>query len=121
MPYSTPELVLLGTAPAKVRDDYAKFELADPPLVLSLIPGRAPSSGLLNHVGLRVRTSEELVAVQHRLEAAGLPTQREDNVECCHAQQTKFWIADPDGMQWEIYIFHEDLDDHAHPRRHATA
>ena len=31
---------LLGVEPAKVRDNYAKFDLAEPPLVLSLIPGR---------------------------------------------------------------------------------
>jgi catechol 2,3-dioxygenase-like lactoylglutathione lyase family enzyme len=31
---------LLGTEPAKVRDHYAKFDLAEPLLVLSLIPGR---------------------------------------------------------------------------------
>src|SRR5882757_338103 len=44
--------VLLGTEPAKVRADYAKFELAEPPLVLSLIPGRPGTGGNLNHVGL---------------------------------------------------------------------
>src|SRR5881396_911132 len=69
--------VLLGVEPAKVRADYAKFDLAEPPLVLSLIPGRPGSGGNLNHAGLRVRSAEELVDVQHRLEAAGMPTQRE--------------------------------------------
>ena len=43
--------VLLGTEPAKVRSDYAKFDLAEPPLVLSLIPGRPGAGGNLNHVG----------------------------------------------------------------------
>jgi catechol 2,3-dioxygenase-like lactoylglutathione lyase family enzyme len=104
--------VLLGTEPAKVRSDYAKFDLAEPPLVLSLIPGRPGTGGNLNHVGLRVRNAEELVAIQHRLEAAGLATQREDGVECCYARQTKFWISDPDRALWEIYVFHDDIDDH---------
>ena len=31
--------VLFGLEPAKVKSNYAKFELAEPPLVLSLIPG----------------------------------------------------------------------------------
>ena len=53
---------LLGTEPAKVRDNYAKFDLAEPPLVLSLIPGRPVAGGHLNHAGLRVRNAEELVA-----------------------------------------------------------
>jgi catechol 2,3-dioxygenase-like lactoylglutathione lyase family enzyme len=105
--------VLLGTGPAKVRDDYAKFDLAEPPLVLSLIPGRpAQAAGNLNHVGLRVRTAEELVEIQRRLEVAGMRTEREEGVECCYARQTKFWIADPDNALWEIYVFHEDIHDH---------
>jgi catechol 2,3-dioxygenase-like lactoylglutathione lyase family enzyme len=104
--------VLLGVEPAKVRDDYAKFDLAEPPLVLSLVPGRPGSAGHLNHAGLRVRTAEELVAIQHRLEAAGMPTKREDGVECCYARQTKFWISDPDGALWEIYVFHDDIEEH---------
>ena len=104
--------MLLGVEPAKVRPDYAKFDLADPPLVLSLAPGRAASGGNLNHAGLRVRNAEELVEIQRRLEAAGMPTQREEGVECCYARQTKFWIADPDGALWEIYVFHEDIDVH---------
>jgi catechol 2,3-dioxygenase-like lactoylglutathione lyase family enzyme len=103
---------LLGVEPAKVRTDYAKFDLAEPPIVLSLIPGAGQSGGALNHAGLRVRSSEELVAIQHRLEAAGMPTEREDGVECCYARQTKFWIADPDGVLWEVYVFHEDIDEH---------
>jgi catechol 2,3-dioxygenase-like lactoylglutathione lyase family enzyme len=104
--------ILLGTEPAKRRADYAKFDLAEPPLVLSLIPGRPGAGGNLNHVGLRVRSAEELVEIQRRLEAAGLHTEREDGVECCYARQTKFWITDPDRALWEIYIFHDDIDDH---------
>src|SRR5262247_1449929 len=103
---------LLGTEPAKVRSDYAKFELADPPLVLSLMPRRPGNDGRLNHAGLRMRNAKELVEVQRRLEAAGMPTQREDGVECCYARQTKFWVTDPDGTLWEIYVFHEDIAEH---------
>jgi catechol 2,3-dioxygenase-like lactoylglutathione lyase family enzyme len=98
---------LLGVEPAKVRGDYAKFELAEPPLILSLIPGKP--GGNVNHVGLRVRNADELVEVQRRLEAAGIGTRREEGVECCYARQTKFWVSDPDRMLWEIYVFHEDI------------
>lgn len=107
--------LLLGREPAKRKSDYAKFELDDPPLVLSLIPGRPAGGGLLNHFGLRVANAGTLVAMQHRLEAAGVRTQREEGVACCHALQTKFWVADPDNAFWEIYVLHEDLeeeDDH---------
>jgi len=104
--------VLLGKEPAKQRADYAKFELDDPPLVLSLIPSHGGVGGNLNHVGLRVLASEELVAIQRRLEEGGFPTKREDNVECCYARQTKFWVGDPDRTLWEVYVFHEDIDQH---------
>src|SRR5262249_37260387 len=92
--------VLFGTEPQKAGEDYAKFELAEPPLVLSLIPGGV--GGNVNHAGLRVRTADELVDIQRRLETAGVVTQREEGVECCYALQTKFWVADPDRMLWEV-------------------
>lgn len=111
---------LLGVAPAKHFPDYGKFELADPPLVLALIPGPQMPGGALNHLGLRVPDAAALVAVQRRLEEAGIATQRQEGVECCYARQTKFWVTDPDQNLWEIYVFHEDLehsgfDDPPHP------
>ena len=42
---------ILGAEPAKLRADYAKFELADPPLVLSLNLGGKP--GTVGHLGIR--------------------------------------------------------------------
>jgi catechol 2,3-dioxygenase-like lactoylglutathione lyase family enzyme len=102
--------VLLGAEPVRLMKDYAKFELADPPLVLSLIPGET-GTGSLNHMGLRVRDAEELVEFQRRLEAAGHATTREDGVACCYSRQTKFWITDPDRALWEIYVLHEDIEE----------
>src|ERR1700733_2225837 len=63
--------LLFGLEPAKLRLDYAKFELNDPPLVLTLMPGRPAAGGILNHFGLRVGNSKTLVAIQHRLELGG--------------------------------------------------
>jgi catechol 2,3-dioxygenase-like lactoylglutathione lyase family enzyme len=102
---------LFGTAPAKVRPDYAKFEPADPPLVLSLAPAREVGrGGALNHLGFRLPDARSLVAMQERLERAGLRTRREEGVECCYARQTKFWAHDPDGNLWEVYTFEGDID-----------
>src|SRR4051794_9888019 len=76
---------LLGVEPAKLRADYAKFEPDSPPLVLSLEPakGEAGRTGALNHAGFRLPDAKALVAMQERLERAGMPTRREDGVECC--------------------------------------
>jgi catechol 2,3-dioxygenase-like lactoylglutathione lyase family enzyme len=101
---------LFGTEPAKVRADYAKFELNDPPLVLSLEPAAAGKGGWLNHLGFRMPDSASLVAMQRRLELAGIRAQREEGVECCYAKQTKFWVTDPDGALWEVYTFDGDID-----------
>jgi catechol 2,3-dioxygenase-like lactoylglutathione lyase family enzyme len=101
---------LFGTEPAKLRSDYAKYELDDPPLVLSLEPSGRGSGGALNHLGFRLPDSSALVAMQERLERAGIRSQREEGVECCYARQTKFWVTDPDRTLWEIYTFEGDLD-----------
>jgi catechol 2,3-dioxygenase-like lactoylglutathione lyase family enzyme len=102
--------VLLGHPPVKQFGDCARFEIAEPPLVLALYPSPQVAGGALNHVGLRFRKSGELVEVQRRLEQAGIRTQRQDNVECCYARQSKFWVTDPDRNLWEIYTLHEDLE-----------
>jgi SAM-dependent methyltransferase len=101
---------LLGVAPARDLDDYVRFELSDPPVVLVLIPAAQSSGGALNHLGLRMPDSAGLVAVQRRLEEAGIATARQEGVECCYARQTKFWVTDPDRNLWEIYTVEEDIE-----------
>ena len=102
--------ILFNREPAKRRDDYAKFELEDPPVVLSLEPNRRGSGGVLNHLGLRLPDAPTLVEMQRRLELAGVRSQREEGVECCYARQTKFWVTDPDGNRWEVYAVLHDSE-----------
>jgi hypothetical protein len=101
---------LFRTEPAKRRADYAKFELPDPPLVVSLEPNRAAPGGALNHAGFRLPDAAALVELQRHLEGAGIRTRRQEGVECCYARQTKFWVTDPDQTLWEVYVLEEDLD-----------
>ncbi|MGH8456076.1 MAG: ArsI/CadI family heavy metal resistance metalloenzyme [Stenotrophobium sp.] len=100
--------VLLGREPQKREPDYARFELENPALVLSLIPQQEPGVSRINHVGLRLTALDQLQAMQSRLAGAGIDHQREDNVQCCYSRQTKFWTADPDGTNWEIYVVLDD-------------
>jgi catechol 2,3-dioxygenase-like lactoylglutathione lyase family enzyme len=102
--------ILLGVGPAKHFDDYAKFDLEEPPLVLALYPSSQSAGGALNHVGLRLSDSAALVEIQRRLEEHGIATQRQNGVECCYSRQTKFWVTDPDHVLWEIYTLHEDTE-----------
>ena len=102
--------VLFDLPPAKNLKDYAKFEVDNPPLVLALNPNRRMPGGPINHFGIRLADSERLVEVQRRFEMSGISTVRQDGVECCYAKQTKFWVADPDGTLWELYVLEEDID-----------
>jgi catechol 2,3-dioxygenase-like lactoylglutathione lyase family enzyme len=102
--------VLFGAEPAKCHDDYAKFEVDEPPVVFSLVP-RPPSAGWsLSHAGLRLPDAAALEAMRQRLEGAGLAVQVQDCTTCGYARQSKCWVVDPDGLHWEIYVLEEDVD-----------
>jgi catechol 2,3-dioxygenase-like lactoylglutathione lyase family enzyme len=93
---------LFGAEPAKLRDGYANFAIAEPPLKLVLIqnPGQG---GTLNHLGVEVESSELVGAATTRLRDAGLLTEIEENTTCCYAVQDKVWVHGPDAEPWEIY------------------
>lgn len=104
---------LFGAAPAKNYDDYAKFELAQPPLVFSLVPNAPASQGALSHMGFPVSSREDVEAVAQRLEQAGLSVCAQDGTVCGYARQDKIWVSDPDHNFWEVYVVHEDVDPRA--------
>jgi catechol 2,3-dioxygenase-like lactoylglutathione lyase family enzyme len=91
---------LFGTPPAKVRDGYANFAVADPPLKLVLMEGGEP--GTLNHLGVEVESTELVAAAAARAAGEDLPTASEEGVTCCYAVQDKVWVTGPDNA-WEIY------------------
>ena len=94
---------LFATEPAKVREGYANFAVADPPLKLVLIenPGRG---GSLNHLGVEVEDVATVDAIQTRLAQGGLASIDERGTVCCYAEQDKFWVSGtPDGEAWEVY------------------
>jgi len=56
-----------------------------------------------------------------RVKAAGLPVREEFGVDCCHANQDKFWVEDPDGVEWEVYVLNHDLEDESPARKESLA
>lgn len=97
---------LFKTEPHKVREGYANFEVADPPLKLILFEnGRG---GDLNHLGIEVESTGEVVAETERLGRLGHELEIEDGVVCCHAEQDKAWARDPSGLRWEVYTVTDD-------------
>ena len=99
---------LFGLEPSKLMGDYAKFELSQPALVLSLIPQPAQGGNPINHVGIKLDLASELEPFESRLLANGYTPQREVEVECCYSRQSKVWAADPDGTHWELYVIEAD-------------
>jgi catechol 2,3-dioxygenase-like lactoylglutathione lyase family enzyme len=98
--------VLFGQEPTKTRPGYAKFEVAQPALNLSLnatTGGTAPSNPAA-HFGIQVKSSDVVREMASRLRKAGLSTRSEERVECCYAVQTKVWAVDPDGNPWEVFV-----------------
>jgi catechol 2,3-dioxygenase-like lactoylglutathione lyase family enzyme len=92
---------LFRTPPAKVREDYANFAIADPPLKLVLF-ANAGAPGTLNHIGVEVESTDEVAAVIARTQELGLDQQVQENVSCCFAVQDKTWVKGPEN-DWEFY------------------
>ena len=109
--------ILFGTTPTKVRPGYAKFDLAEPAVNLTLQENAPCCITGLSHMGVRVGSTARVLEAKHRLQAAGLTTFEETNTTCCYAVQDKIWVTDPTGYRWEVYVFKGDSEaiaDHAH-------
>jgi catechol 2,3-dioxygenase-like lactoylglutathione lyase family enzyme len=92
---------LFQTPPAKVRENYANFAIAEPPLKLVLIAGQG-EAGSLNHVGVEVESTDEVAAAATRMQAEGAACDVQESTTCCFAVQDKVWVAGPE-IPWEIY------------------
>jgi hypothetical protein len=104
--YST----LLNHPPSKLKPGYAKFDLESPAINLSIQEKSHCCLQGLNHMGLRVTTSQEIETIKKRLENAGYATADEINTTCCYALQDKFWVSDPSNYRWEVYILKSDTE-----------
>src|SRR5207245_7063111 len=99
---------LLGQEPAKVRHDYAKFELADPPGILSRITGGRP--GAVSHLGIRYPGTGDVASEMARAKRDGVDLLEQKGTTCCYAKADKFWVRDADRMPWEMYTLLEDAE-----------
>jgi catechol 2,3-dioxygenase-like lactoylglutathione lyase family enzyme len=102
--------LLLGSDPVKQKVDYAKWETDDPSVNLSLTVGPPGKSSGGAHYGIQVKSTDAVAAAKSRFEAADVPYHSEDETVCCYALQDKFWIEDPDGNEWEVFVVLEDTE-----------
>ena len=101
---------LFDTPPAKIRDGYANFAIAEPPLKLVLIEGEGSEPTRLDHLGVEVEDSGLVNDAAQRLAAAGLATLEENDTACCYALQDKVWVTGPGSEPWEVYVVKADAD-----------
>jgi catechol 2,3-dioxygenase-like lactoylglutathione lyase family enzyme len=99
---------MLGIEPSKVRTGYAKFDVTNPPLNLTLNQTHFQERGALSHLGIQVGSTEDVIATRKRWNYAGLATRDEMQTSCCYAVQDKTWVRDPDGNDWEVFVVLKD-------------
>jgi catechol 2,3-dioxygenase-like lactoylglutathione lyase family enzyme len=95
--------LFFGKEPVKLKPGYAKFDMDAPGLNFTLYEGKVPDQGALNHLGIQVENTDDVVAATARLKSAGLITKEELGTDCCYALQDKVWVTDPNGYQWEFF------------------
>lgn len=99
---------MLGIEPSKVRTGYAKFDVQNPPLNLTLNEHLFNERGALSHLGIQVSSTEDVLAIREKWAEAGLITRDEMQTSCCYAVQDKAWVRDPDGNEWEVFVVLQD-------------
>lgn len=99
---------MLGLEPSKVRTGYAKFDIQNPPLNLTLNENPFNERGALSHLGIQVASTDDVLAMREKWANAGLVTRDEMKTDCCYATQDKTWVSDPDGNAWEVFVVLKD-------------
>ena len=101
---------LFEVDPDKVKGGYARFNLVDPPVVLTLNAASKVRRGdRIDHMGIKVSESGKLARAYDRLRQGGYWVKEQRGIVCCHSRQDKFWVRDPDGIQWEFYELLDDM------------
>src|SRR5262249_45854515 len=101
---------LFGAPPTKLKPGYAKFDLEQPAFNLTMQQKAHCCLQGLSHLGIRVDSTEHVLAAKQRLNAAGIRTLDEMNTTCCCAAQDKIWLTGPTGYRWEVYVFKGDTE-----------
>ena len=99
-----------GQAAEKIKPGYAKYILEKPSLIISFIENPERVQQNFGHLGFQLETVEEMSEWLNKARLEGIVSKEEIGTSCCYAIQDKFWATDPDGVQWEVYYFHEDAE-----------
>lgn len=103
--------ILFDGPPVKKKPDYVKFLPTSGNLNISFHQDAQAASSLLGvHVGFECKDQATLDSIHRRLSDQGLISVQRETSICCYANQDKFWVNDPSGYEWEIYVLLEDTE-----------
>ena len=96
---------LLQSEATKYKVDYVKFEPENLALNISFMQSQSSIIDIKRHLGLQFSSRRKLDAYYQWLDKHQLISSKKprETVICCYANQDKFWVADPDGYEWELY------------------
>ena len=102
---------LFAAEPTRLESDYAKWMLDDPRINFAISTrGHRPG---VDHLGFQTDDAAELADLKARAQAADMALLDEGETTCCYARQDKFWLADPDGNEGEVFTVLEHLSPEA--------
>jgi len=99
---------LFGQGPSIRKNDYAKWMLEDPRLNFAMSPSTAETG--VDHLGFQVDTGDELDEIASRLQTAAEPVSSQEHAQCCYALSDKAWSRDPQGVVWESFLSHGQIE-----------
>lgn len=102
--------LFFGHQPVKIKPDYAKYILEQPSLIISFVEAPDRVKANFGHLGFQVETLDDLNRILSYARQMNIVSLEELGTNCCYAKQDKFWVNDPDGIQWEVYYFHADAE-----------
>ena len=102
--------------PVKSKPGYLKFLPGVGPLNLAVSQRSEPAAGetvdpIVMEAGIQLDSREAVARELARVRESGLEVHEETDTNCCHANQDKFWLRDPDGFRWEVYHLNYDIEE----------
>jgi hypothetical protein len=64
----------------------------------------------VNHLGIQAESEEELQAIYANITQANAVMEEEGQAICCYAQSEKYWVKDPQGIEWEAFYTYGESD-----------
>ena len=98
---------LFGHEPTKVKPDYVKWDLDNPPVNFAI--SQQDKEGL-DHLGIQVDDKNALLDLYQQADSTMNQRDEQGETTCCYARSEKSWLKDPQGINWELFHTMRDED-----------